>query len=124
LGLDGFHPLCRPCVENFSAFLQDTENSFFQEVRDSLISNLIDLKEIKGTYRSFDSCSIPPKVKEKDLKTSVKHGFDKTKKPKGDPECRLGIMVHFPKPFHKEIKYFWGYRSFVFSDLVFKERVL
>jgi len=25
-------------------------------------------------------------------------------------------MVHFPKPFHKEIKYFWGYRNFVLSN--------
>ena len=25
-------------------------------------------------------------------------------------------MVHFPKPFQKEIKYFWGYRNFVLCD--------
>jgi len=25
-------------------------------------------------------------------------------------------MVHFPKNFQKEIKYFWGYRNFVLSD--------
>ena len=43
----GFHPLRLPCVENFSAFLGDTENSIFQEVRGSLASKLIELKEIK-----------------------------------------------------------------------------
>jgi len=46
----GFHPLHLPYVENFSAFLGDTENSIFQKVRDYLVSKLIDLKEIKGTY--------------------------------------------------------------------------
>ena len=112
----GFHPLHLPCVENFSAFLQDTENSIFQRVKDSLVTNLISLKEVKGTYLSFDSCNIPVKVRENNLKTSVKARFDKTKIPKGDPECRLGIMIHFPKPFQKEIKYFWGYRNFVLSD--------
>jgi hypothetical protein len=112
----GFHPLRLPCVENFSAFLQDTENTIFQQVRDSLTAELIDLREIKGTYLSFDSCNILAKVKENNLKTSVKHRFDKATRPKGDPECRLGIMVHFPKPFHREIKYFWGYRNFVLSD--------
>jgi len=71
----GFHPLRLPQVENFSAFLRDTENSIFQKVRDSLVSKLIELKEIKGT-----------KVKENNLKTSIKDKFDKTKKPKGDPE--------------------------------------
>lgn len=112
----GFHPLSLPCVENFSAFLQDTSNPLFQEIKDSLVTELIDLKEIKGTYLSFDSCNIPAKVKENNLKTSVKDRFDKTKRPKGDSGCRLGIMVHFPKPFQREIKYFWGYKNFVLSD--------
>jgi len=102
----GFHPLRLPCVENFSAFLGDTENSIFQEVRDSLVSKLIELKEIKGTHLTFDSSHIPAKVKDNNLKTSVKDRFDKTKNPKGDPESRLSIMVHFPKPFQKEFKYF------------------
>jgi len=112
----GFHPLHLPCVENFSAFLGDTENSIFQEVRDSLVSKLIEFKEIKGTHLTFDSSNIPAKVKENNLKTSIKDRFSKTKKPKGDPESRLSIMVHFPKPFQKEFKYFWGYRNFVLSD--------
>jgi hypothetical protein len=103
----GFHPLHLPYVENFSAFLGDTENSIFQKVRDSLVSKLIDLKEIKGTYLTFDSSNIPVKVKENNLKTSIKDRFDKTKKPKGDPESRLSIMIHFPKPFQKEFKCFF-----------------
>jgi hypothetical protein len=112
----GFYPLRLPCVENFSAFLGDTENSIFQKVRDSLVSKLIKLKEIKGTHLTFDSSNIPVKVKENNLKTSIKDRFSKTKKPQGDPESRLSIMVHFPKPFQKEFKYFWGYRNFVLSD--------
>jgi hypothetical protein len=112
----GFHPLHLPCVGNFSAFLGDTENRIFQEIKDSLVCKLIDLKEIKGTYLTFDSSNIPAKVKENNLKTSIKDRFDKTKRPKGDPKSRLSIMVHFLKPFQKEIKYFWGYRNFVLSD--------
>ena len=112
----GFHPLHLPYVENFSAFLGDTKNSIFQRVRDSLVNKLIELEEIKGTHLTFDSSNIPVKVKENNLKTSIKDRFDKTKKPKGDPESRLSIMVHFPKPFQKEFKYFWGYRNFVLSD--------
>lgn len=114
----GFNPLKLPCVENFSAFLQDTENSIFQQVKDSLVDELINLKEINGSYLAFDSCNIPAKIKENNLKTSVKDRFAKTKVPKGDPESRLGIMVHFPEPFKREIKYFWGYRNFVLSDAV------
>jgi len=120
----GFNPISLPYVENFSAFLQDVQNSILQEVKDSLVAELIDLKEINGSYLAFDSCNIPAKVKENNLKTSVKDRFVKTKIPKGDPECRLGIMVHFPEPFKREIKYFWGYRNFVLSDAVSELPVL
>ena len=92
----GFHPLRLPQVENFSAFLGDTENSILQEVRNSLVRKLIKSGEIKGTYLAFDSTNIPVKVKENNLKTAMAGRFDKSRKPKGDPESRLSIMVHFP----------------------------
>ena len=85
-------------------------------MRDSLVSKLIGLKEIKGTHLTFDSSNILAKAKENNLETSIKNRFSKTKRSKGDPESRLSIMVHFPKSFQKEIKYFWGYRNFVLSD--------
>jgi len=49
-------------------------------VRDSLVSKSIDLKEIKGTHLTFDSSNIPVKVKENNLKTSIKDRFSNTKK--------------------------------------------
>ena len=113
----GFHPLNLPYVENFSAFLQDTPHALLQEIKDYLVTELINLKEIKGTYLSFDSSNILAKVKENNLKTSsLKNRFDKRRTPKGDPDCRLGVMIHFPKPFQREIKYFWGYKNFALSD--------
>ena len=76
----GFHPLRLPQIENFSAFLADTENSILQEVRNVLVGKLIKLGEIKGKYLSFDSTNIPVKVKENNLKTSVKDRFKKKTK--------------------------------------------
>jgi hypothetical protein len=78
----GFHPLRLPQVENFSAFLGDTENSIFQEVRDSLVSKLIKLKEIKGTYLTFDSSNIPAKVKENNLKILSRTDLIRPRDPK------------------------------------------
>ena len=112
----GFHPLRLPQVENFSAFLADTENSILQEVRNTLVDKLILSSEIRARYLSFDSTNIPVKVKENNLKTSVKDRFKKNRRPKGFPASRLGVMIHFPKPFQKEIRYFWGYRNFVLCD--------
>jgi hypothetical protein len=112
----GFHPLRLPQVGNFSVFSADTENSILQEVRNALVNKLIKLGKIKGNYLSFDSTNIPVKAKENNLKTSVKDRFKKNRRPKGDPESRLGVIIHFPKPFQKDIRYFWGYRNFVLSD--------
>ena len=34
----------------------------------------------------------------------------------GDPDARLGILVHFPQPTKTEIRYFWGYRNHIVAD--------
>jgi hypothetical protein len=67
-----------PTVERFSSFLRDTDNKELQKIRISLINELINLKIISGKYLSIDSCAIPAKVKENNLKTNVKDRFNKT----------------------------------------------
>ena len=59
---------------------------------------------------------MPVVVKENNLKTSTKDRFDKNKPPKRDPEARLGVMIHFKKPFHKKAQYLWGYRNHSITD--------
>jgi len=108
----GFHPLRLPQVENFSAFLADTDNDTLQDVRNALVGNLITSGEIRGKYLSFDSTNIPVKVKENNPKTSVKDRFKKNSRPKRDPESRLGVMIHSPKPFQKKIRYFFRLPKF------------
>lgn len=114
----GFNPEKHLYPELFSAFLKDTPNEVLQEVKDSLVSQLIALGQIIGTYIAFDSTNILARVKENNLKASVHFRFDKTKISKGDPDARLGILIHFPQPFKKEIRCFWGYKNFVLSDVV------
>ena len=65
----------------------------------------------------MDSCPIVVKVRENNFKTSVsKNRFDKTQRPKGDPDARLGILIHFPQPSQTQIRYFWGYRNHIVVD--------
>jgi hypothetical protein len=113
----GFNPYrSAPSVERFSRFLRHTDNQMLQAVRRQLIDALIREDIIQGNRLALDSCPIPVQVKQNNLKTSVKYRFDKTVRLPIDPEARLGIMVHFPKPFKKKIVYFWGYRNHVISD--------
>ena len=112
-----FNPLAAaPSVERFSSFLHDTKNDELQRVRQKLVQDLIDAGVICGKTIAIDSCPIVVPLKENNLKTSVKDRFDKSKQPTGDPDARLGIMIHYPTPFKKKVHYFWGYRNHVISD--------
>jgi len=115
LGFDPMKPT--PSVERFSAFLHDTHNRELQDIRIKLVKSLIESGLIKAKSIALDSCPIVAQVRENNLKTSMANRFDKTRKPAGDPEARLGVMIHYPKPFQKEVRYFWGYRNHTISDI-------
>lgn len=102
--------------ERLSSLLRNTPNSTLQNIRTHLIDHLIKTKEISGTFLSIDSAPVPVLVKENNLKTSMNDRFDKTKPPKRDPQARLGVIIHFQKPFQKEVQYFWGYRNHSIAD--------
>lgn len=104
-----------PSVERFSEFLRNKNNNELQKIRIQLIHELTSRGVIRGNYLSIDSCQLPAKVKENNLKTNVKDRFNKERILKGDPDARLGIMVTFSKS-KKEISYFWGYRNHVVID--------
>ncbi len=113
----GVNPLApAPSVERFSRFLHDTHNQELQMVHQQLVRALIDADVISGNSVAIDSCPIVVALKENNLKTSVADRFDKTRRPAGDPDARLGIMIHYPTPYKKEVRYFWGYRNHVIID--------
>ena len=114
----GFNPLKpAPSVERFSAFLHDIPNDELQGLRRQLVQSLLDSGVITGRNIALDSCPIVASLKENNLKTSMADRFDKLRRPKGDPDARLGIIVHFLNPFQKKIHFFWGYRNHVISDV-------
>lgn len=113
----GFNPLVSaPSVERFSSFLRDTENQELKTVHHQLVQTLVDSKVISGQLITIDSCPIVAPLKENNLKTSKADRFDKTKRPAGDRDARLGVMIHYPTPFKKKVQYFWGYRNHIISD--------
>jgi len=114
----GFNPMAAaPSIERFSCFLRDSPNAMFQKIRQQLIHDLIDAKVIRGEAVAIDSCPIVIHLKENNLKTSVADRFDKTRIPDGDPDVRLGVIIHYPAPFTKRVRYFWGYRNHVVNDI-------
>ena len=113
----GFYPLKpAPSTERFSSFLHDTKHHELISIHQQLVQKLIKVGVISGNSIAIDSCPIVALLKENNLKTSIANRFDKTKKPAGDPDARLGVLIHFPTPFKKEVRYFWGYRNHVIND--------
>ena len=112
-GLDPSHALP---VERFSCFLRDSDNGLLQEIRNSLVKQLIAAGEMTGESLSIDSYPIPANVKQNNPKTTVKDRFDKTRIPRGDPDCRLGVMLDFTSS-TKKVSFFWGYRNHVVTDM-------
>lgn len=113
----GFYPMVSaPSTERFSSFLHDTSHHELISIRQQLVQELIKVGAISGNSIAIDSCPIVALLKENNLKTSMSDRFDKTRIPAGDPDARLGVLIYFPAPFKKEIRYFWGYRNHVISD--------
>jgi hypothetical protein len=93
-------------VERFSSFLRDTDNLWFQKIRESLVKKLIHLQIIKGDYLSLDACPIKAKVKQNNLKTNMRNRFWKENPPKNDPESRLSVLATFPLG-KKKVEFFF-----------------
>jgi hypothetical protein len=115
----GFDPYqTPPSLERFSAFLSDTPHVLLQQIRVKLTQTLINSAVIKAKHVGFDSCPIASWVRENNLKTSLRHRrYDKTTPPKGDPDARLGLRIHYPNPGQTQLNYFWGYRNHILADL-------
>jgi transposase len=105
-----------PSRERFSRFLRTTPHKDLEDLRKKLVTTLIEEKTITGGVIALDSCAIEANVRENNLKTSVKDRFDKTKFPRGDPDARLGVKIHFPQPFQPKVAFYWGYRNHIIID--------
>jgi hypothetical protein len=114
LGFSAFeHP---PTKERFSHFLRTTANEDLQRVRLGLVRALRNEKVLMGRIIALDSCAIEAYVRENNLKTAVTDRFDKSRRLKGDPDARLGVKIHYPKPFQRKIEFCWGYRNHMIND--------
>jgi hypothetical protein len=107
------HP---PSRERFSRFLQTTPHQDLEGLRKRLVRTLIEEKIISGGVCAMDSCPIEANVRENNLKTAVKARFDKTKLPRGDPDARLGVKIHFLQPLPSKVMFYWGYRNHIVID--------
>jgi hypothetical protein len=115
-----------PSQRHFCRLLQKMPNACLQYLLDSSVRLLLDelLRrgvEIPETV-SLDTKHIIAWVKENNPKAYVEERFDKTRQPKGDPDCRLGCKRRHnqhPTPAANPLpaatltvgEFYWGYAS-------------
>jgi hypothetical protein len=105
-------------VERFRWFLADTPHALLQTIRTQLVQTLWQWGVIQGHHLGLDSCPLASWVRENNLKTSLhSNRCDKTSLPRGDPDARLGVRIHYPYSDKTEVEYFWGYRNHTVADL-------
>lgn len=51
------------------------------------------------------------------FKASAQNRFDKTRQLPGDPDARLGVLLHYPQAFQTKIAWFWGYGNHILNDV-------
>lgn len=114
----GFNPLApAPSTERFSSFMHDVNHFEISLIHKKLVQKLVDSGAISCNCIAIDSCPIVVPLRENNLKTSMADRFNKTKIPRGDPDARLGVLIHFPTPYKKAVRYFWGYRNHIINDI-------
>jgi transposase len=113
----GFNPYeGLPSIERFSQFLRHTAHPVLQRIRTQLVQSLLAEHVVSGDHLVLDSCPILAKVRQNNLKTPSTQRFEKTRLPKGDPDARMGVLIHFLHPPKKIVRYFWGYRNHIVAD--------
>jgi len=116
LGFGLAHPA--PSKERFSRFLRTSSHPDLQDIRLTLAHQLKEEGVIAGKHLALDSCSILANVKENNLKDPVAERYDKTRQLPGDPDARMGVLIHYPHAFQTKIAWFWGYRNHILNDAV------
>jgi hypothetical protein len=129
----GFDPdASLPTQRHFTRMLREIPNSTLQFLLTGTVKQicaaLTDLEQPAGECISLDTKHILAWVKENNHKAYVENRFDKTKQPKGDPDCKLGCKRRHnhqilpaesttpasnPVPANQVAvgEYYWGYGS-------------
>ncbi len=137
----GFDPqACLPTHRHFTRLLRQTPNARFQFLLDDTV-RLLQLELASqvtdfGHAISMDTKHIVAWVRENNPKDYVTDRYDKTRQPKGDPDCRLGCKrrrnqrasAKEPPPTPRDNplpantisvgEYYWGYASGVVATKV------
>ena len=130
----GFDPVASlPTARHFTRLIRTCPNASLQALLDSSVTiiqqELDSVDVVLGDAISLDTKHILAWVKENNPKVYVSDRFDKSKQPKGDPDCKLGCKRRHNRPLetdalpatptkegiparHKTIgEFYWGYAS-------------
>jgi hypothetical protein len=104
----GFDPMRLPSRKQFGRVLRQLDNAALQFLLDATLRLIAAAlppadRPTFGDTVALDTKHILAWVKENNPKTVVKDRYDKTRQPRGDPDCKLGVKSRANRPPETEL---------------------
>ena len=105
-----------PSYSVYQRYIKNLENDLLKKIMNTHISKLIKLGIINTDLISIDSTPIFANTKYNNPKCFSKSKFKKSKQPKSDIDCRLGVHSANNEDTGKNYRFYWGYKNIVVCD--------
>lgn len=115
-GFDITRPL--PSYWTFDRFLKKLDNGVLKAVMASLVKKLYELGILDASFIGLDSSPIMANTAQNNPKAFARNKFDPQNRPKGDPDCALGVHTASNQHNEKNYAYYWGYKDHILVDCI------
>ena len=107
-----------PGYHAFERFIKDFDNTILKKLMASQVQKLYELGVVDSSFIAIDSTPISANTNQNNPKSFAKDKFDPKKRPKNDPDCKLGVHTASNQHNEKKYEFFWGYKSHVVVDCI------
>jgi len=113
-GFDITKPL--PSYWTFERFIKNIANDVLKQIMQTQVLRLVELNIITPENLGLDSTPEFANTKQNNPKSFDKNKFKKSKQPKGDKDCKLGIHTASNQHGENNFEFYWGYKNHTLTD--------
>lgn len=107
-----------PSYWTYDRFIKNINNDILKEIMQSQVLKLAEMGYIDTSFIGLDSTPVMANTKQNNPKSFVKSKFSKSKQPKSDKDCTLGVHTASNQCNEKNYEFYWGYKNHVLVDCI------
>ena len=115
-GFDIMKPL--PSYASFTRFVRELDNDLLQKLMQTEVLKAAELCLIDTSFIALDSTPVKANVSNNNPKSFSHNKFSKSKPPKADKDCALGVHTASNLANEKNYELYWGYKNHVLVDCI------